>query len=104
MVGLELSPFYRDSGSGEISVLLLRGLHRELSRALQKSFFDFTQVQAAQSAQLRAQSAQRRAPNKAKACGTPVRRPCSGLCAVRSELCALRQPSRGGQAGESGDQ
>jgi uncharacterized protein (TIGR02421 family) len=45
MIGLEVTPFYRDAETGDLYPLLLRALHREFSRALQKTFFDFVQVQ-----------------------------------------------------------
>jgi hypothetical protein len=45
MIGLEVSPFYRDPESGDPYPSLLRALHREISRALQKGFFDFMHVQ-----------------------------------------------------------
>lgn len=47
MIGLEVAPLYRDAKSGEVFPSLLRALQRELSRALQKAFFEFMHVQTA---------------------------------------------------------
>lgn len=64
MIGLEVAPIYRDAQSGEIFSSLLRPLQRELSRALQKAFFEFMHVQTAQRPQ-HYQSLGRRAMVKA---------------------------------------
>ncbi len=45
MIGLEISPIYRDSETGEIYLSILRDLRRKLSSSLQQTFFDFVQVQ-----------------------------------------------------------
>jgi uncharacterized protein (TIGR02421 family) len=45
MIGLEVSPFYRDAASSAVFPILLRVFHREISHALQKAFFDFVHVQ-----------------------------------------------------------
>jgi uncharacterized protein (TIGR02421 family) len=45
MIGLAVSPFYRDGESGKVYPLLLRAMHREISWALRKAFFDFVHVQ-----------------------------------------------------------
>ncbi|MEP7037009.1 MAG: flavohemoglobin expression-modulating QEGLA motif protein [Acidobacteriota bacterium] len=45
MIGLEISPIYRDAESGEIYLSILRDLRRKLSNALQQTFFEFVQVQ-----------------------------------------------------------
>jgi uncharacterized protein (TIGR02421 family) len=42
VLGLEVSPIYRASDSSELFPLVLRSLRRQLSRALQRSFFQFT--------------------------------------------------------------
>ena len=45
MIGLEISPIYRDAASGEIYLSILRDLRRKISAALQQTFFEFVQVQ-----------------------------------------------------------
>ena len=45
MIGLEISPIYRDAASGEIYLSILRDLRRKLSTALQQTFFEFVHVQ-----------------------------------------------------------
>jgi uncharacterized protein (TIGR02421 family) len=45
LIGLEIPPIYRDPQTGELFPAMLRALHRELSRALQKTFFEFMHVQ-----------------------------------------------------------
>lgn len=43
-IGLELRPVYRDSETGEVFPLLLRSLHRTLSRSLKQTFFEFSKA------------------------------------------------------------
>ncbi len=45
MIGVEISPIYRDAETGEIYVSILRDLRRKLSKALQQTFFEFVHVQ-----------------------------------------------------------
>jgi len=45
MVGLEVPPIYRDAQNGAVFPAMLRVFRRQLSRALQKTFFEFMHVQ-----------------------------------------------------------
>lgn len=45
LIGLEISPIYRDAKTEEIYLSILRDLWRKLSKALQKTFFEFVHVQ-----------------------------------------------------------
>lgn len=45
LVGLEISPIYRDAETGEIYLSILRDFRRKLSNALQQTFFEFVHVQ-----------------------------------------------------------
>lgn len=45
MIGLEVSPVYRDSQTGKIYLSILRDLRRKISCALQQTFFEFVHVQ-----------------------------------------------------------
>ncbi len=45
LIGLEISPIYRDVETGEIYLSILRDLRRKLSNALQQTFFEFVHVQ-----------------------------------------------------------
>ncbi|CAN5676977.1 flavohemoglobin expression-modulating QEGLA motif protein [soil metagenome] len=45
MIGVEISPIYRDAETGEIYVSILRDLRRKLSKALQQTFFEFVHIQ-----------------------------------------------------------
>ncbi len=45
LIGLEISPIYRDAETGKIYLSILRDLWRKLSKALQKTFFEFVHVQ-----------------------------------------------------------
>ncbi len=45
LIGLEISPIYRDAETGEIYLSILRDLRRKLSNALQQTFFEFVHVQ-----------------------------------------------------------
>jgi uncharacterized protein (TIGR02421 family) len=45
LIGLEISPIYRDAETGEIYLSILRGFRRKLSNALQQTFFEFVHVQ-----------------------------------------------------------
>ncbi len=45
VIGLEISPIYRDRESEEIYLSILRDLRRKLSEALQQTFFEFVHVQ-----------------------------------------------------------
>ncbi|WP_018476389.1 flavohemoglobin expression-modulating QEGLA motif protein [Pontibacter roseus] len=45
MLGLELQPVYRQSGSGQVYPLLLRTLRASVSNAIKKAVFDFVRVQ-----------------------------------------------------------
>ncbi len=42
LVGLEISPIYRDPGSGEVYPIVLNKMHRGLSLAIKKGAFEFT--------------------------------------------------------------
>ncbi|MEO6588256.1 MAG: flavohemoglobin expression-modulating QEGLA motif protein [Pyrinomonadaceae bacterium] len=48
MIGLEISPVFRDAASGEIYLSILRDLRRKLSAVLQQTFFEFVQVQTSE--------------------------------------------------------
>ena len=45
MIGLEVSPIYRNAETEEIYLSILRDLRRKLSQALQQTFFEFVHVQ-----------------------------------------------------------
>jgi uncharacterized protein (TIGR02421 family) len=45
MVGLEIQPVYRPPKSNEVYPVLLRNLHRHLSRSLKRAFFEFAHTQ-----------------------------------------------------------
>ena len=45
MIGIEISPIYRDQNTGEIFPIVLRMLHRRLSQALKRAFFKFSHTQ-----------------------------------------------------------
>ena len=45
MIGLEISPIYRDAKTGEIYLTILRDFRRKLSNALQQTFFEFVHIQ-----------------------------------------------------------
>jgi uncharacterized protein (TIGR02421 family) len=45
MIGLEVSPIYRDADTEEIYRSILRDLRRKFSKALQQTFFEFVHVQ-----------------------------------------------------------
>ena len=45
VIGLEVSPIYRDPETGEIYLSILSDLRRRFSNALQQTFFEFVQVQ-----------------------------------------------------------
>ena len=45
MIGLEVSPIFRDAASGDIYLSILRDLRRKISSALQQTFFEFVHVQ-----------------------------------------------------------
>ena len=45
LIGLEVTPIYRDTDTGEIHLSLLANLRRSLSTAFQKTFFEFLHVQ-----------------------------------------------------------
>jgi uncharacterized protein (TIGR02421 family) len=45
LIGLEISPIYRDAETGEIHLSLLADLRRGISKAFQKAFFEFVHVQ-----------------------------------------------------------
>ena len=44
VLGLEVSPIYRAPDSGDLFPIILRSLRRQLSRALQRSFYHFTRA------------------------------------------------------------
>lgn len=48
MIGLEISPIYRDAETGEIYLSILRELRRKLSKALQQTFYEFVHVQTSE--------------------------------------------------------
>ncbi|TFH66327.1 MAG: flavohemoglobin expression-modulating QEGLA motif protein [Gemmatimonadales bacterium] len=48
VLGLEVDPVYRDPTTGDVYPLLLRELHRELSRAFRRAFFEFARKRAGQ--------------------------------------------------------
>lgn len=48
VLGLEVTPVYRDSSSGDFFPMVLRDLRRALSRALQQAFFQFTRLRTTQ--------------------------------------------------------
>ena len=45
VIGIEISPIYRDSETGGLYVSILSDLRRKFSRALQQTFFEFVHVQ-----------------------------------------------------------
>ncbi|MBN1219403.1 MAG: DUF1704 domain-containing protein [Anaerolineae bacterium] len=45
IIGLEVQPVYRHPDTGELYPMVLQTLHRGLSRALKRAFFEFTRVQ-----------------------------------------------------------
>jgi len=48
ILGLEIRPVYRDPATGQIYPRVLRTVHRRLSRALKRAFFEFTRSQTTQ--------------------------------------------------------
>lgn len=42
VIGLEVEPMYRDAKTGQVYPLVLRRLHRELARALKRTFYEFS--------------------------------------------------------------
>ena len=47
LIGIEIKPIYQDTGGGQVHPLILRRIHRGLSRALRQGVFEFARSQTA---------------------------------------------------------